>query len=115
MYTHKNIVNIYLVHELTGSNSDGNDPTAINFLFEAVTSTKNADIDKYQYSGYGTWFDRKESFSFPGGGFGSNVTMFGVDMSSSDHVDNKKRHFNSWKISNARVRKYIDCRRNVFN
>ena len=54
MYTHKNIVNIYLVHELTGSNSDDNDPTAINFLFEAVTSTKNADIDKYQYSGYGT-------------------------------------------------------------
>ena len=54
MYTHKNIVNIYLVHELTGSNSDDNDPTAINFLFEAVTLTKNADIDKYQYSGYGT-------------------------------------------------------------
>ena len=49
MYTHKNIVNIYLVHELTASNSDDNDPTAINFLFEAVTSTKNADIDKYQY------------------------------------------------------------------
>ena len=114
-YTHGNIVNIYIVHELTGSNSDDNDPTLIKFLFGAVTWNKNADIDKYQYSGYGTWFDRKESFSFPGGGFASNVTMFGVDMSSSDHVDNKKRHFNSWKISNARVRKYIDCRRNVFN
>ena len=114
-YTHGNIVNIYIVHELTGSNSDDNDPTLINFLFGAVTCNKNADIDKYQYSGYGTWFDRKESFSFPGGGFGSNVIIFGVDMSSSVHVDNKKRHFNSWKRSNARVRNYIDCKKNVFN
>ena len=31
------------------------------------------------------WF-----FSFPGGRFGQNVLMFGVDMSSSAHVDNKK-------------------------
>ena len=34
-------------------------------------------------------FDR--SFSFPGGGFGQNVINFGVDMSSSVYVDNKKR------------------------
>ena len=34
------------------------------------TLTKNADIDKYRYSGYGTGFDRRSSFSFPGGGFG---------------------------------------------
>ena len=53
--------------------------------------TKNADIDKYGYSGYGIGFDRKSSFSFPGGGFGQNVIIFGVDMSSSVHVDNKKK------------------------
>ena len=28
---------------------------------------------------------------FPGGGFGQNVIIFGVDMSSSVHVDNKKK------------------------
>ena len=28
-----------------------------NCLFEAVTLTKNADIDKYRYSGYGIGFD----------------------------------------------------------
>ena len=62
-----------------------------NCLFGAVTLTKNSDIDKYGYSGYGIGFDRKSSFSFPGGGFGSNVINFGVDMSSSVHVDNKKK------------------------
>ena len=53
--------------------------------------TKNADIDKYGYPGYGTGFDRKSSFSFPGGGFGQNVIIFRVDMSSSTHIDNKKK------------------------
>ena len=75
--------------------------------------TKNADIDKYQYLGYGIGFDR--SFSFPGGRFGSIVIIFRVDMSSSVHVDNKKGHLNSWKRSNARVRTYVNCRKNPFN
>ena len=57
-------------------------------MFGAVTLTKNADIDKYQYSGYGIGFNRRGSFSFPGGGFGSNIIIFGVDMSSFVHVDN---------------------------
>ena len=60
-------------------------------MFSAVALTKNADIDKYGYSGYGIGFDRKSSFSFPSGGFGQNVKIFGVDMSSSVHVDNKKK------------------------
>ena len=53
--------------------------------------TKNADIDKYKYLSYGFGFDRKSSFSFPGGGVGQNVIIFGADMSSSVHVDNKKK------------------------
>ena len=57
----------------------------------AVALTKNADIDKYGYSGYGIGFDRRSSFSFPGGGFRQNVLIFGADMSSSAHVDNKKK------------------------
>ena len=31
------------------------------------------------------------SFSFPSGGFGQNVMIFGVDMSSSARIDNKKK------------------------
>ena len=30
---------------------------------------------------------------FPGGGFGQNKIIFGIDMSSSVHIDNKKRIF----------------------
>ena len=56
-----------------------------------VTLTKNADIDKYGYSGYGIRFDRRGSFSFRGGGYGQNVLIIGVDMSFSAHIDNKKK------------------------
>ena len=91
-YKHKNIVNIYTVYELGASTShNNNDPTLKNCLFGAVTLTKNADIDKYGYSGYGIGFDRRSSFSFPSSGFGQNVLIFGVDMSSSAHIDNKKK------------------------
>ena len=71
--------------------SHSDDPTLKNCLFGAVTITKNADIKKYGYSGYGIDFDRKSSFSFPGDGFGQNVIIFGVDMSSPARVNNKKK------------------------
>ena len=63
-------------------------------------------MDKYEYTGYGVGFDRRSSFSFPGGGFGKNVLIFGAEMSSSTHIDNKKRHFNSWKRTNTRIRTF---------
>ena len=84
-------VNIYIIYELGASSSNDNNPTLKNCLFRAVTLTKNADIEKYGYSGYGIGFDRRGSFSFPGGGFGQNVLIFGADMSSSVHVNNKKK------------------------
>ena len=87
-YTHGKVVNIYIVYELGASSSHNNDPTLKNCLFGAVTLTKNADIDKYGYSGYGTEFDKRSSFSFPVGGFSQNVLIFGVDISSSAHIDN---------------------------
>ena len=88
-YTHRKVVNIYIVYELGASSSHNNDPTLKNCLFGAVTLTKNADIDKYGYSGYGIGFDRKTVFSFPAGvGFGQNAIIFGVDVSSSAHIDN---------------------------
>ena len=75
-YTHEKVVNIYIVYELGASSSHINDPTLKNCLFGAVTLTKNADIDKYGYSGYGIGFDRRSSFTFPGGGFGQKVSIF---------------------------------------
>ena len=43
------------------------------------------------YSGYGIGFDRRPRFSFPGGGFGQNVLIFGVGMSFPSNIDNKKK------------------------
>ena len=90
-YTHEKVVNIYIVYDLGASGSNDSDPALKNCLFGAVTLTKNADIDKYEYSGYGIGYNRRSSFSFPGSGFGQNVLIFGVDMSFSAHIDNKKK------------------------
>ena len=79
-YSHGKVVKIYIVYELGASSSHNNDPTLKNCLFGAVTLTKNADIDKYGYSGYGIGFDRKSSFTFPGGGMGQNILIFGTYM-----------------------------------
>ena len=89
-YTHGKVVNMYIVFELGASSSHVNDPKLRNCLSGAVTLTKNADIDKYGHSGYGIGFDRRGIFSFPSGGFGQNVLIFGIDMSFSAHIDNKK-------------------------
>ena len=63
-YTHGAIVNIYIVYKLSAVGSNDNDPALKNCLFGAVTLTKNADINKYEYSGYRIGFNRTSSFSF---------------------------------------------------
>ena len=40
-FTHKKIVNIYIVHELRASSSNSSEPTLKSCLFGAVTLTKN--------------------------------------------------------------------------
>ena len=61
-YTHGIAVNIYIVYELGACCSHNNDPTLKNCLFGAVTMTKNTDIGRYRYSGYGIGFDRRSAF-----------------------------------------------------
>ena len=90
-YIHGRIANIYIVYELDASSSHVNDPTLKNCWYGAGSLTKNGDIDNYGYCGSGIGFDRRSSFSFPGTGFGQNVLIFGVDMSFSSHIDNKKK------------------------
>ena len=67
------------------------DPTLGNSLLGAAKLVKNADIDKYMYSGYGIGFDMKGTFGFPAIGFARNVIIFGVDLSSSPQIDNKEK------------------------
>ena len=50
---HGGIVDFYMVYEISKKINISNYPTLENRLFGAVKLTKNADIDKYRYSGYG--------------------------------------------------------------
>ena len=59
---HRNVVNIYIVYEITSDYKDINYPTLENCLFGSIKLTKNADIDKYGCFGYGIGFDRQSSF-----------------------------------------------------
>ena len=114
-YTQGATVNTYTVYEMGASDSHNNDPKLKN-LFGPVNLTKNADFEKYGYSGYGIGFDRRSRFSFPAGGFGQNVLIFGVDMSSSAHIDNKKKDILVLgKRTNTRAETYTNCRRNILN
>ena len=64
-----------------------------NSLFGAVKLTKNADFDKYKYSGYGIGFYAYGTFSLSdSSGFRKNV-IFGADMGSSVKVDNRRKIF----------------------
>ena len=90
-YTHWSITNIYNAYELGASSPHLDNPILKNCLFGAVTLTKSVDINKYGYSGYEIEFDRNSSFLISNSGFGQNVIIFEVDMSSSIHVHNKKK------------------------
>ena len=86
----KKIVNIYIVYEINKNFPICSYSALENCFFGAVSLTKNNDIDMYKYFGYGIGFDRKGKLSF-GNGFGRNCIISGVDMSSSVHIDNKKK------------------------
>ena len=108
-FVHGGIVNVYIVYEISKNINISDYPTLENCLFGAVKLTKNADIDKYGYSGYGIEFDRHGRFSFPGTRLDRNVIILGVDMSSSTNIDNRKKYFNSWKRSDTGFRTYGKC------
>ena len=92
-YHHDKIVNIYIVYDLQSNLNYNPVFTLENCLFGAFKVTKNAGVNKYKYFGYGIGFDEKGVFSHPAGSFGNNAVIFGLDMSSSVHVDNKKKTF----------------------
>ena len=58
-YSYKKVANLYVVYEIINFHNIDSYPTLTNALFGVVKLTKNADIDKYRYSGYGIGFDGK--------------------------------------------------------
>ena len=53
--------------------------------------TKNADLDKCKYAGYGIGFDSR-SFDLQMEVMKKNIIIFGADMRSSVHVDNNGKN-----------------------
>ena len=90
-------INIYIVYKLDPISSTRNtDYTIQNALFGAMKITKNTDSSKNIYKGNGLCFDEVGEFSHTvkQGNFNrttdaKNVTIFGVDMSSSVHATNR--------------------------
>ena len=58
-------------------------------LFGAIKLTKNSDLDKYRYIGYGIGFDVCSKFPLSNGEWSKNLVIFGLDNSSSVHTDKK--------------------------
>ena len=87
-YNHRPVINVYIVYETTPDNKTSNIALE-NCLFGAIKLTKNADANKYKYSGHGIGFDLGGRFSHPSGGDDKNVIIFGADLSSSVHANNK--------------------------
>ena len=78
-----------MVYEITNFHGTNNYPTFTNALFGAAKLTKNADIDRYKYFGYGIRFNSHGFYSHPSSGTGRNLIVFVVDMSSSRKIDNR--------------------------
>ena len=84
----------FIVYELDTCSQDLNsDFTLKDCLFGRVKLAKNTNPDQYVYSSYGIEFDSRSEFSLCDGSMDKIVIIFGVDMSSSVHVDNKGKDF----------------------
>ena len=63
------VINLYISYTLGPQLKNLNtDFTLGNCLFGSVKLTKNADLDKYKYSGYGIGLDSRSEFSLPQSG-----------------------------------------------
>ena len=79
------------MYEISRNYNISSYPTLENCLFGAVSLTKIADTDQYKYSGDGIEFDRHGEFSFSSA-LDKNCIIFGADLSSSSHPNNKKKY-----------------------
>ena len=68
------------------------DFTIQNSLVGAVNVTKNADISKNKYEGYGLCFDEGGTFSKGNINNGKNVLIFGLHESPLTHANNKNNN-----------------------
>ena len=89
----KKVINLYISYTLGPQLRNWNtDFTLGNCLFGSVKLTKNAHLDEQKYAGYGIRFYSCSEFLFKDGSYGKSVIIFGADVSSSVHVNNKGKY-----------------------
>ena len=81
-----------IVYRLSPHTNINTDFTLKNCLFGADKLTKNADIDKYKYSGYGIGFNSRGTFAHSNGDYGVNLIIFGCNLKNSVHANNRKNN-----------------------
>ena len=85
------MVNFYIVYELNIWSKDLNaEFTLTGRFFGNGRITKNGEPNKYSYSGCGIGFDSC-SLILLQSDWGKNVIIFGVDMNSYVHANNKNK------------------------
>ena len=77
------------MNQIHGHQILGIDFTLRGCLFGGVNLAKNADPYKYVCSGYCIGFNTYIEYSLPDSSIDKNVIIFGADISSSVHFDNK--------------------------
>ena len=110
-FVHKNIVNIYIIYEINLWNYFYSDDPTLPKLW-CVKFVKNADVDKYKYSGYGIGFDVHRTFS------NAWWWIWRKRYNSSSHVYNKKKgvFILGKSPSQGDIKRYhINCRKKVFH
>ena len=70
------------------------------------TKLSNVDLYKYKYTSYGIGFDSRSEFLFTDRSYGKNVIIFGVDVSSSVHVDNNGKDVLILGKGNTRITRH---------
>ena len=92
----KKVIHLYISYILNPWLRDLNtNVTLKNCLCESLKVTKNADPQKYKYSGYGIGFNSHSEFSFTDESMRKNLNIFGTDMSSSVYIDNKNKYIST--------------------
>ena len=91
-----NVINIYIVYKLDpiATSRDTSTFTIQNSLFGAMQITKNADISKYNYKGYGICFNGRKEFAHvrKRGNFNDTTMARNVNVSFNKHANNKRNN-----------------------
>ena len=86
-------MNFFISQELDTWSRDLNSNFSLkDYLIGGIKLAKNADPDKFIYTGCGIGLNSVSEFSLPDGSVGKNVIIFRSDMSSSVQIDNKKKN-----------------------